>query len=48
MMLGALYGLGVLPFDEQTLIGAIERRCPPKLLEPNRRAFALGKEAVQT
>ncbi len=48
MMLGALFGLGVLPFDEQTLLGAIERRCPPKLVEPNRRAFALGKEAVQT
>ena len=45
-MLGALAGLKVLPFAEELLSGAIEKRSPKKSLERNRQAFALGKESV--
>jgi indolepyruvate ferredoxin oxidoreductase beta subunit len=41
-MLGILSGLGVVPVDEATLLRAIERRCPERVLAVNRRAFALG------
>jgi len=45
-MLGALAGLQLLPVDGEALWSAIERRCPEPYLEPNRRAFALGIDAV--
>ena len=45
ILLGVLAGLEILPFDEQTLWAAIEKRSPGRWLEPNQRAFALGKEA---
>ena len=45
-MLGALSGTGVLPFDEQALWQAVERKSPPHFLEPNRRAFELGRQAA--
>ncbi len=47
VMLGALSGLGALPFDEAHLHEAMERRCPPRLIEGNRRAFQLGAEAAR-
>lgn len=45
-MLGALAGLGVLPFKAESLWKTIETYCSPRLLEPNRRAFALGRDQV--
>ena len=47
VMLGALAGLGSLPFPTDKLVEAMERRCPPRLLEGNRRAFELGIEAAR-
>lgn len=46
LMLGALDGAGRLPFDGAGLLAEIERRASPRALEPNRRAFALGREAA--
>jgi len=46
VMLGALAGLNILPYDDATLWCAIEKHWPPRLSEPNRRAFSLGKEAT--
>jgi len=46
LMLGALGGLRVLPFDEDLLWRAIERHSPARLVESNRRAFGIGREAV--
>jgi indolepyruvate ferredoxin oxidoreductase beta subunit len=46
VMLGALAGLRILPFDGEALRNVVEDRCPARYLEPNRRAFALGKQAV--
>lgn len=45
-ILGALAGLGWLPFDEGTLWDAVARRARPRYLEANRDAFALGLESV--
>jgi indolepyruvate ferredoxin oxidoreductase beta subunit len=45
-MLGVLAGLRVLPVDETMIWKAVERRCPEQYLEPNRRAFQLGREAA--
>jgi len=45
-MLGALAGLGVLPFDGEKLWEALAQRCPARYLEANRRAFELGRDAV--
>jgi len=47
-MLGALSGLDVLPFAEDYLRGAIERRSPTRHLESIRRAYLLGRESVAT
>lgn len=47
-MLGALSGLDVLPFAEDHLLSAIERRSPPRHLESVRRAYRLGRESVST
>jgi len=49
VMLGALAGLGALPevMGDESLLTAFQRRCPPRFLESNRRAFALGKEVVR-
>jgi len=46
VLLGVLAGLDVLPFGEETLWAAIEQRSPGRWLEPNQRAFALGREAA--
>jgi indolepyruvate ferredoxin oxidoreductase beta subunit len=46
-MLGALCGLGMLPYPQQILWDAIKSRIPSRFLEPNRRAFELGIAAVQ-
>jgi Pyruvate/2-oxoacid:ferredoxin oxidoreductase gamma subunit len=49
VMLGALAGVGTLPeaIGDGALLAALESRCPPRFLESNRRAFALGKEIVR-
>jgi indolepyruvate ferredoxin oxidoreductase beta subunit len=44
VMLGAAFASGLLPFDEEAMIGAIKERVPPKFLKANLKAFALGKE----
>ncbi len=46
-LLGALAGSGGLPFEPALLLAAIEGRSRPEAREVNRRAFALGQEAVQ-
>lgn len=46
VLLGALAGLGVLPFGPDTLWQAVARHSPSRFLEANRRTFALGMEAV--
>ncbi|MBW2527955.1 MAG: indolepyruvate oxidoreductase subunit beta [Deltaproteobacteria bacterium] len=47
VMLGALAGLSVLPFDADALRQAIADRSPARLAATNRKAFDLGLEAVQ-
>lgn len=42
MMLGALCGLGLLPFDTEALRSAVERCSPPKFREANERALQVG------
>jgi len=46
VMIGALAGSGLLPFDEKYLMEAMENSVPERALEVNRKAFHLGKEAV--
>jgi len=47
LMLGALAATGRLPFDGAAVLSEIERRASPRALAPNRRAFSLGRSAVQ-
>jgi indolepyruvate ferredoxin oxidoreductase beta subunit len=47
VMLGALAGLKMLPFDDQILWQAIEKKVPPRFLEANRKAFELGIQTVR-
>jgi indolepyruvate ferredoxin oxidoreductase beta subunit len=46
VLLGALAGSKVLPFDKAFLIQAIKERFPPKLIKQNMKAFDLGFEVV--
>ena len=46
-LLGALAGQGILPLEEQHLWQAVANRIPAKHLEANRRAYELGRDAVQ-
>ena len=46
VMLGAVAGLDMLPFDQATLWKAIEKKVPPRFLQANRMAFDLGLNAV--
>ncbi len=48
VMLGVLASLDYLPFNGETIWGAVEACGPKKHLEANRRAFGLGKKAVTT
>lgn len=45
VMLGAAYASGLLPFSEETLLSVIADKVPPKTVETNLAAFALGKKA---
>ena len=47
LMLGALAGLQMVPLDDEVLWTAVERRVPPRFVEANRKAFELGRRAVQ-
>lgn len=47
VMLGALAGLKILPFDKDPLWTAIEKKSPAPFLAPNKKAFELGIEAVE-
>jgi len=42
VLLGALAGLAVLPFDENAIFAALVERCSEAFLAANRRAFELG------
>jgi len=42
VLLGALAGLGVLPFPPDAVLQALERRCSSAYLAVNRRAYELG------
>ncbi|NQU66241.1 MAG: 2-oxoacid:acceptor oxidoreductase family protein [SAR324 cluster bacterium] len=46
LMLGALAGLGLLPFDHKILWEAVEKRIDPRFLEANRGAFNLAMESI--
>ncbi|HIH96964.1 MAG TPA: indolepyruvate oxidoreductase subunit beta [Thermoplasmata archaeon] len=46
VLLGALAGVKVLPFDRSFLVQTIEERFPPGLVEQNMKAFELGVGAV--
>ncbi len=46
VMLGALAGLKVLPFDDKVLWKAVEKRLKPQFIKSNRQAFELGMEAT--
>jgi len=46
VMLGALAGLGWLPFDGGTLLQAVLARSPARFQADNRAAFALGQTAI--
>ena len=47
-MLGVLGALDWLPFDGGALLDQLERRSPAKHLESNRRAYAAGREAMNS
>jgi indolepyruvate ferredoxin oxidoreductase beta subunit len=47
VMLGALAGLGLLPFDPALVLSAVERDSPPRFVQANRSAFSLGMGAVR-
>ena len=42
LMLGAVAGLDLLPFDGERLWAAVERRCPARFRDANRRAYEAG------
>ncbi len=46
VVLGALAGLGWLPFDETRLWRGVERLCRPRYRDVNRRAFDLGRALI--
>jgi indolepyruvate ferredoxin oxidoreductase beta subunit len=46
VMLGALSGLEWLPCDETAMWEAVARRCAPRYLDANRRAFLLGRSVA--
>jgi|GEM_PF-101604 len=45
VMLGAAFGLGLLPLPEESLWHAISFRLPPRFLTANRKAFDLGRQS---
>jgi indolepyruvate ferredoxin oxidoreductase beta subunit len=47
VMLGAVAGLDMLPFDKNLLWTAIEKKIPERFLQANRMAFDLGVHAVK-
>ena len=48
VMLGALAGLKMLPFDDAMLLTALEKKSPARFLDANRQAFDLGRGAVSS
>jgi len=46
VMLGGLFALGLLDLSEKSLFQAMEERWPDRLVEINRKAYALGYQAV--
>ena len=47
VMLGALAGLGRLPFAADVLLEEILSRCPPAFAAANRRAFEAGRKLIR-
>ncbi|MCC6215359.1 MAG: 2-oxoacid:acceptor oxidoreductase family protein [Polyangiaceae bacterium] len=47
VMLGAAFGLGMLPFTEGTLLEAIGARCGARYEAANQRAFCAGRDAAR-
>jgi len=47
VMVGALAGSGLLPFDENILLETVLDYVPAKFREVNKKAFEAGKKAVQ-
>lgn len=47
VMIGALAGSGLLPFEERFLREAMEQSVPQRALEVNRKAYELGRGAVE-
>lgn len=47
VMLGALAGLGILPFAPDALLGQLTAHLPSRFVDANRRAFELGMGATK-
>ncbi|MEM2899730.1 MAG: indolepyruvate oxidoreductase subunit beta [Thermoplasmata archaeon] len=47
VMLGALYGTGMLPISKKSLLESISERVPKKTIETNINGFSLGEEYVK-
>ena len=47
IMLGALTGLGVLPFEERFLWKTLQSRLSPEFMALNQKAFTLGQAAIR-
>ena len=47
IMLGALTGLGVLPFEERFLWETLQSRLSPEFMALNQKAFTLGQAAIR-
>lgn len=47
IMLGAACGAGLLPFETDAILGAMEECIKPKLIAMNRKAFELGMAAAR-
>jgi indolepyruvate ferredoxin oxidoreductase beta subunit len=47
VMLGALFGTGIIPIADDTIRKEIEVRIPSKLVQVNLKAFSLGMETIE-
>ena len=48
VMLGAAFGSGLFPFNEETILAVLKENVPESSIESNLTAFRLGKEAYHS
>ncbi len=46
VLLGVLFGAGLIPFDSDVMVETIKARVKPKFVDANLKAFSLGMEAA--